>query len=89
MLSEYLRIRRSVQALFNTEASYLAAQTVAARQGKAPTNVVAQPLDPMAAIEQPSGFVKATQETGLHGDGVEQEASTQPNEDEIQISDED
>jgi pre-mRNA-splicing factor SYF1 len=30
---EMLRIKRSVQAQFNTEASYLAAQTMAARQG--------------------------------------------------------
>jgi pre-mRNA-splicing factor SYF1 len=33
---EMLRIKRSVQPQFNTEASYLAAQTITARQGTLP-----------------------------------------------------
>ena len=49
---EMLRIKRSVQAQFNTEASYLAAQTITARQG---TQKVAQnddAQDAMSAAER-------------------------------------
>src|ERR1700722_7446864 len=45
---EMLRIKRSVQAQFNTEASYLAAQTVAAaREGEMAQKEAAAVADPM------------------------------------------
>ena len=59
---EMLRIKRSVQAQFNTEASYLAAQTMAARSGapsKAVSNDVAATADPMAAAEKQAGGGKS------------------------------
>jgi pre-mRNA-splicing factor SYF1 len=54
---EMLRIKRSVQAGFNTEASFLAAQAVAASKGNAPLTAAAAPVDadPMAAAERAAG----------------------------------
>ena len=55
---EMLRIKRSVQAQFNTEASYLAAKTVSARQGGSAAAAAAAdeaPADAMAAAEKASG----------------------------------
>ena len=51
---EMLRIKRSVQAQFNTEASFLAAQTMSARKGAAAEleKESADAADPMAAMEQ-------------------------------------
>lgn len=56
---EYLRIKRAVQASFNTEASYLAAKVNAAKSGTATaTNgtsteaAAAAGLDPMDALNQ-------------------------------------
>src|SRR5882757_3099507 len=48
---EMLRIKRSVQAQFNTEASYLAAQTITARQGQKAVQID-EPQDAMAAAEK-------------------------------------
>ncbi|KAF8630356.1 hypothetical protein AX15_002923 [Amanita polypyramis BW_CC] len=86
---EMLRIKRSVQAQFNTEVSYLAAQTVAARQG---TEQQEEPVpqDAMAAAEKQANagpaFVSATKSTrptakenGARAD------SQQANADEIRI----
>jgi len=85
-----LRIRRSVQAKYNTEASYLAAQTLASRDGKITESAPAAAVDAMAAAEQASappgrGFVAAK-----HGNAQPQppEAST-ANADEIQIDEDD
>lgn len=51
-----LRIKRSVQAAFNTEASYLAAQAAAARKGLEQKDAAGQAAqeaaDPMAAMER-------------------------------------
>jgi pre-mRNA-splicing factor SYF1 len=47
---EMLRIKRSVQAQFNTEASYLAAQALASRQGV--ESAEPSPADPMATVER-------------------------------------
>jgi pre-mRNA-splicing factor SYF1 len=87
---EYLRIRRSVQALFNTEASYLAAQTVAARQGEDLSNVSngPEPADPMAAAERDNMFVRGQADSHLKGDMESDAKGDKGNEDEIQISDE-
>ena len=90
---EMLWIKRSQ---FNTEASYLAAQTLSAKQNGAPAEPAVQLLaDAMAAAEQQAGAVKgpsfvAAKKTALP---PSEEAKTQPtqqeaNADEIQISDE-
>lgn len=57
---EMLRIKRSVQASYNTESSFIAAQTAAARKGAAngdrPTDTAAaeskDAADPMAGLER-------------------------------------
>jgi len=99
---EMLRIKRSVQAQFNTEASYLAAQALAASQGAAKQAEADEEaaLDPMAAAERQSGgggkagprFVSAKQQAGPSREGDEERAQSPQivaNADEIQISDED
>ena len=56
---EMLRIKRSVQAQFNTEASYLAAETMAARQGARKGQEEAlEGQDAMAVAEKQAGGVK-------------------------------
>jgi pre-mRNA-splicing factor SYF1 len=55
---EMLRVKRSVQAQFNTEASYLAAQSIASKQS-ADANMDAAPADPMAAAEKAAGGAPA------------------------------
>lgn len=95
---EMLRIKRSVQAQFNTEASYLAAQTLSAQQnGTSEQSSAAQPADPMAAAEQQAkgpAFV-AAKKTALPGPDEDQTSSVADlaprqadNADEIHISDE-
>nr|GAT59586.1 predicted protein [Mycena chlorophos] len=96
---EMLRIKRSVQAQFNTAASYLAAQTLAAKQGAAATGATTEngdgePMDAMAAVEKAGGgmaFVAAKQTALPRPDG-EAAAATEAsapvtNADEIHISD--
>ncbi|KAF7778864.1 hypothetical protein Agabi119p4_3209 [Agaricus bisporus var. burnettii] len=91
---EMLRIKRSVQAQFNTEASYLAAQTVAATQGSQISKENGEePQDAMAAAEKQAGkgpaFV-AAKATGSFkpAESNDVAASDQPsNVDEIHISD--
>jgi pre-mRNA-splicing factor SYF1 len=89
---EMLRIKRSVQARFNTEASYLAAHTSAAVPA---ADTTPTPVDPMAAAEKQSGtagpaFVAAKQNPIVKESGaavlVSQEGPA-ANADEIQISD--
>ena len=92
---EMLRIKRSVQAQFNTEASYLAAQAMAARQG-ASEQEDSVPQDAMAAAEkQVNGgakgpaFVSATK-TALPKATAESNVEPQPaNADEIHIDEDD
>jgi len=94
---EMLRIKRSVQAQFNTEASYLAAQAMAARQGAGTLDngdEDAARADPMAAAErqangvQGPAFVAATRTEGLRGSEEQTSMQTlQANVDEIHISD--
>jgi len=94
---EMLRIKRSVQAQFNTEASYLAAQTMATK-GTRPVVEVTQPADPMAAAEREVGtgekttaFIAARHTTSTGAPPPERsegaEDSEAKNEEEIQISD--
>lgn len=93
---EMLRIKRSVQAQFNTEASYLAAQTMAARQGTRKAEEEAEAQDAMSAAEKQAGGVKgpafvAAKKAVLpqeNGSAEEQPTATQvDNADEIHISD--
>ncbi|KAH7889918.1 hypothetical protein F5I97DRAFT_610868 [Phlebopus sp. FC_14] len=91
---EMLRIKRSVQAQFNTEASYLAAQTLSTKNG-APAESSPQPGDAMAAAEQQAGgakgpaFVAAKKTAFPIPEGAEPAPAPQQegNVDEIQISD--
>ncbi|KAG6817083.1 hypothetical protein H0H87_012851 [Tephrocybe sp. NHM501043] len=94
---EMLRIKRSVQAQFNTEASYLAAETTAAQQGTRKADQD-EPQDAMAAAESQAGgvkgFVAATTTRLPPVDGEEVHAVDGPvapaaNVDEIHISDDD
>lgn len=91
---EMLRIKRSVQAQFNTEASYLAAQTMAARQGAALEEEDDSQADPMAAAERQANatsdpaFVAAKQGVAKQVEAADSDApATQANADEIHISD--
>ncbi|KAK2467051.1 hypothetical protein APHAL10511_001309 [Amanita phalloides] len=92
---EMLRIKRSVQAQFNTEASYLAAQTIAARQG-AGLEEEDEAQDAMAAAEKQANggvkgpaFVSATK-TALPKATTESKMESQPaNADEIHIDEDD
>ncbi|KAJ3997530.1 hypothetical protein F5050DRAFT_1799008 [Lentinula boryana] len=93
---EMLRIKRSVQAQFNTEASYIAAQTMAAQQGtrQVSDNTVEEAPDAMAAAEREVGTVPsfvAAKQTGLHpmpvSDATSASAVAPANADEIHISD--
>ncbi|KAL1947694.1 hypothetical protein VTO73DRAFT_13418 [Trametes versicolor] len=95
---EMLRIKRSVQAQFNTEASYLAAQMAAKQSGvDAEAGEAAAPADAMAAAERQAAggvkapaFVSAKQSTNVRVEEAEaRPAAAQGNEDEIHISDED
>ncbi|KAG6854942.1 pre-mRNA-splicing factor syf1 [Blastosporella zonata] len=90
---EMLRIKRSVQAQFNTEASYLAAETTAAKQGtrKAEED---DSQDAMAAAEKQAGGVKGfvaattTRLPPVDGEEVQEDQSAPAaNVDEIHISD--
>ncbi|RDX48275.1 protein prenylyltransferase [Lentinus brumalis] len=90
---EMLRIKRSVQAQFNTEASYLAAQMAAKESGQE-TEAEAAPVDAMAAAERQAAggkapaFVSAKSSTNVkQQEPLEAAPAAQANEDEIQISD--
>jgi len=95
---EMLRIKRSVQAQFNTEASYLAAQTITARQGTHKAAQIDDAQDAMAAAEKQvyggtngPAFV-AAKTTGNAPQAGEDSSTDVPspranNADEIQISD--
>ncbi|TFK54825.1 hypothetical protein OE88DRAFT_1653335 [Heliocybe sulcata] len=91
---EMLRIKRSVQAQFNTETSYLAAQTMSAKKGGSATpEADVDAADPMAAAERQAGvkgapaFVASKQNVNI---AESKPAETDPaNADEIQIDDDD
>ena len=92
---EMLRIKRSVQAQFNTEASYLAAQMAAKQSGAETEAEAAPPADAMAAAERQAvgggggapAFVSAKSSTNIRQQEPLEAAPAQANEDEIQISD--
>ena len=82
---EMLRIKRSVQAQFNTEASYLAAQAVVVRDGQQAQEEEAQ--DAMSMAERQAGaqtkFVSASKGNVQDSEAPQAVANT----DEIHISD--
>ncbi|KAG8927430.1 pre-mRNA-splicing factor syf1 [Tulasnella sp. 417] len=90
---EMLRIKRSVQAQYNTEASYLAAQALSFRQGGAQEieSEHKSASDPMAAMEREAlgtkgpSFVPSKDRTTIQ----QVEEAPQGNADEIEIDDED
>ncbi|KAH8926658.1 TPR-like protein [Atractiella rhizophila] len=84
---EMLRIKRSVQASFNTESSYIAARVENARAGKAPPPSVSEARDPMASLEtgRKGAFVPASTNKARE-DGPEN-AAVLKNKDEIEIDD--
>ncbi|KZT11434.1 spliceosome complex protein [Laetiporus sulphureus 93-53] len=92
---EMLRIKRSVQAQFNTEASFLAAQmAVKEGGGEAMEEEPAAPADAMAAAERQAGgikgpsFVSAKQNPARQEVAEEEQpAADQGNAEEIHISD--
>jgi pre-mRNA-splicing factor SYF1 len=92
---EMLRIKRSVQALFNTEASYLAARTVTASNGAAMNDGAGVAEDAMAAAERDAtkgpAFVSATTTKIIHDGAADDAAAVAKgaNQDEIHISDDD
>jgi len=88
---EMLRIKRSVQAQFNTEASYIAAQ-MASKKGEVEQAEAENEMDvdPMAAMEREAGggkkgpaFVAASSNPVIRKPSPEPEANAE----EIQISD--
>jgi pre-mRNA-splicing factor SYF1 len=94
---EYLRIKRSVQSQYNTEASFLAAHALGARKDSEQGAGEAPAVDAMAAAEKQAtkgpSFVKATttatRNTEANGDTGTTEGKAEGNEEEIQMSDDD
>ncbi|KAH6918754.1 spliceosome complex protein [Coprinopsis sp. MPI-PUGE-AT-0042] len=85
---EMLRIKRSVQAQFNTEASYLAAQAIVVRDGQQQL-AEEEAQDAMSMAEKQAGavtkFVSASK-SAVQGGGEEEQQAV-ANTDEIHISD--
>jgi pre-mRNA-splicing factor SYF1 len=84
---EMLRVKRSVQAQFNTEASYLAAQSVAAKQGAASTTLDDTPADPMAAAEKAAAPAFVAAKTNPVKPAQEPSSAPDTNAEEIHMSD--
>jgi pre-mRNA-splicing factor SYF1 len=91
---EYLRIKRSVQSQYNTEASFLTAHALAGQKEAAGKEDSAAPADPMAAAEKQvakgPAFVRATTTAVKPAESNEEAPSMQPeadgNAEEIQMS---
>ena len=87
---EMLRIKRSVQAQFNTAASYLVAQAEATRLGTKEELDTSGAADPMAAVEHEAGKPKGPSFVSAGPPSAEnQESAPVANADEIQIDDDD
>ncbi|KAL4250421.1 crooked-neck family protein [Abortiporus biennis] len=89
---EMLRIKRSVQAQFNTEASYIAAQMAVKEGENKDLEELEQPADAMAAVEKQTGATKGPAFVAAKSNPVPREESSTNgaaagNEDEIHISD--
>ncbi|TIC68000.1 TPR-like protein [Wallemia mellicola] len=90
---EFLRIRRSVQASFNTEAHYLAAQSLHTNKDKESEDEEAVNADPMANVERAiPGFVKGQTQAKVGADDENEYENAEEatnNQDEIEIDEED
>lgn len=88
---EFLRIRRSVQASFNTEAHYLAAQSLHTNKEKeGEEEEEAVNADPMANVERSiPGFVKGQTQAKVGAEENENAEEATNNQDEIEIDEED
>ncbi|GAA5898095.1 mRNA splicing protein SYF1 [Sporobolomyces salmoneus] len=97
---EYLRIKRAVQAAFNTEASYLSAKLQQMQRGQAEAQEAVNggvDVDPMAALDRATGgtavrgFVAASNGQKVGGDGTKENEAEEAkgNADEIAIDDDD
>jgi pre-mRNA-splicing factor SYF1 len=94
---EMLRIKRSVQAQYNTDVNFIASQAVArGQQNGAPADEDADDADAagedaMAALERqaraPAGFVAAS--TGPQGGNIKQDEEAAANPDAIDLDDDD
>ncbi|KAH8108139.1 protein prenylyltransferase [Cristinia sonorae] len=91
---EMLRIKRSVQAQFNTEASYLAAQMAIKEDGVQDDENEDEPSDPMAATERQAAggkpgpaFVASKSNPVIERQQAPEASATAANQDEIHISD--
>ena len=90
---EFLRIRRSVQASFNTEAHYLAAQSLhtSGNNNESRSDEIIEAADPMANLEKTQaipGFVKGKNQAKV---GAEEDKGDENvnNADEIEIDEDD
>jgi pre-mRNA-splicing factor SYF1 len=82
---EMLRIKRSVQAQYNTDVSFIASQALA-RSQQQPDGEEDEDGDAMAALEQaraPVGFVPSS--TGPQGGNIKEVAAVAPNPDAIDV----
>ncbi|ORY88655.1 spliceosome complex protein [Leucosporidium creatinivorum] len=97
---EYLRIKRAVQAAFNTEASYLSAKLSQVQAGGSAAQEAVNggaEVDPMSALDAATNsgalggaFVAASKTSGVKGNVEEKEkAPEQGNADEIAMDDDD
>ncbi|GJN94630.1 hypothetical protein Rhopal_007713-T1 [Rhodotorula paludigena] len=98
---EYLRIKRAVQAAFNTESSYLSAKLAQMQKGGQAAREAVQggdDVDPMAALDRATGggtavrgFVAASngEMVGGQAGAARQDEPAQENADEIAVDDDD
>jgi hypothetical protein len=100
--TQYLRIKRAVQAAFNTEASYLSAKLSQVQAGGAAAQEAVNggaEVDPMSALDAATSsgaggalggaFVAASKTSGVKGNVEEKEQVVQGNADEIAMDDDD
>jgi pre-mRNA-splicing factor SYF1 len=84
---EMLRIKRSVQAQYNTDVNFIASQALARSQAQAGGESDDDNADAMAALERearaPVGFVAAS--TGPQGGNIKEQATVAANPDAIDV----
>lgn len=101
LVRQYLRIKRAVQAAFNTESSYLSAKLAQMQKGGQAAREAVQggdDVDPMAALDRATGggtavrgFVAASngEMVGGQAGAARQDEPAQENADEIAVDDDD
>ena len=83
---EMLRIKRSVQAQYNTDVNFIASQALARSQQRPEDEGDDEDADAMAALEQaraPVGFVAAS--TGPQGGNIKEPVAVASNPDAIDV----